>query len=297
MSYDLFLTSSRLCPDAFAQYFSQRPNYEQPGWYVNPDTGVYFQFEFQQPEPDEGRLDENVAFSLNYFRPHTFGLEAEPEVAAFVAAFGCTIHDPQFEGMGDGPYSADGFLRGWNKGNAFGYASIAPRGGLADVLLADKAQIERVWRWNLGLKSLQGTVGEGHFLPRANWGKRLSNGATIVFAIWGEGVWTAFPDCVTHVLLMRKRTVSNGWFSREKKEIMEAKLISMEEVVSLEGCAWRETGGGRLLFAPVGTQPSRQILSLFGKQFTEPKTIVQQYGPDHVLDASLMTEVMKGQEK
>ena len=30
-------------------------------------------------------LGPSVAFNMNYFRPHTFALEAEPEVAAFLA--------------------------------------------------------------------------------------------------------------------------------------------------------------------------------------------------------------------
>lgn len=298
MSYDLYLTSPRLNEDAFNQYFSRRPNYAQPGRYANDATGIYFQFEFHNPKPGNEPLGgEFVAFNLNYYRPHTFGLEAEPEVSAFVNAFGCVIRDPQLDGMAEGPYSAAGFLRGWNKGNAFAYGAVSAQDGLNNMLLADETRIEHAWRWNLGLKARQAGFGESHFLPRAIWGKRLSDGAPIAFAVWGEGVLTAFPDCVTHVLVMRKRRADSGSASGEKKEVMESKLVSIEDVASLQGCEWRESGGEKLLLAPVDAQPSQQIISMFAGQFSEPKAVMQFYSPDHVLDASLMAEARKAREK
>ena len=47
--------------------------------------------------------------NLNYYRPHIFGMEAEPEVSGFVATFEPIIMDPQIGGMADGEYSRDGF--------------------------------------------------------------------------------------------------------------------------------------------------------------------------------------------
>src|SRR5207248_9248706 len=67
------------------------PNYElndAQALYSNEDSGVYFAFEFlQQDGDDEEGRDTSllpVSFNLNYFRPHAFGLEAEPELSAFV---------------------------------------------------------------------------------------------------------------------------------------------------------------------------------------------------------------------
>ncbi len=117
MSYDLFLKSESLTADEFESYFNSRPHYTLNGdqaFYENEDTGVYFSFDYA---PDELGT---VAFNLNYYRPHFFGLEAAPEVEAFVWAFNLTIDDPQIEGMSDGPFSVDGLLRGWNAGNRFG---------------------------------------------------------------------------------------------------------------------------------------------------------------------------------
>jgi hypothetical protein len=293
MSYDLFLTSPRLSLDAFNQYFAGRTNFTKPGWYANSDTGVYFSFEYNIPAPAKRAQGEYVAFNLNYFRPHTFGLEAEPEVSAFVEAFGCVIQDPQMDGMGSGPYSASGFLRGWNKGNAFGYMSV---GGKAapDILLADEALIQRTWKWNLRRKERQAQFGESHFLPLINWGKRPSDRAPIAFAAWGEGVRSAFPDCATHVLLMRKRSISTGMFGRKKEQVLVSNLMSIDEIGSIEGCEWYDVAGERFLLAPTKLPPSRSLVSIFEGLSERPEALVTRYSPDHVLGSSMMAEAVGG---
>src|SRR5262249_50752984 len=98
--------------------------------YSNPDTGVYFSLTWYEGSvPDEAEEDEGppqpwrknpyVHFNMNYFRPHTFGLEAERVLTPFVKRFKLVVDDPQVEGMGQGKYSPAGFLRGWNEGNRF----------------------------------------------------------------------------------------------------------------------------------------------------------------------------------
>ena len=78
--------------------------------YENPDTGVYFFIRlgcarnvlFQ-------RKAVSAEFEVNYIRPSFFGIEAERELSALVAAFQPRIEDAQMKGMGDGPYSREGF--------------------------------------------------------------------------------------------------------------------------------------------------------------------------------------------
>jgi hypothetical protein len=141
MSYDLFFRSPRDL-DQIKAYFAEQPHVavtEAQARYENDATGVYFNFDLG---PDQ------IAFNMNYYRPHVFGLEAEPVVSAFVAEHAPAIHDPQREGMGDGPYSPAGFLRGWNAGNRFGYLAI---GGMQDSprpLTLPSARVESMWRWN-----------------------------------------------------------------------------------------------------------------------------------------------------
>ena len=291
MTYDLFLSSPKLSPESFARYFAERPHYERAGWYSNAETGVYFGFEYARTAPNEGEgpvSGDHVAFNMNFIRPHTFGLEAEPELSAFVEAFDCVVHDPQPEGMGDGPYSAHGFLRGWNKGNAFGCGAIVAQVGREKFLLADGGLIEHVWRWNLGLRDRQGVFGESRFLPPAHWGKRLGDGAPVAFAVWGEGIPTALPECATHVLLMRKQRPRGFWLAGSKREVMEACLVSMEDVRSLGGCTQKEFEGSHLLLTPIDTKWSRRLTSSFGGQFGEPSGLLKRFAPDHVIDSSLM---------
>ena len=142
MSYDLFLKSNAAALDAdgFEAYFDTRPNYtvnNGQAFYENEDTGVYFSFDYASDEA------ETVAFNLNYFRPHFFGLEAAPEVAAFISAFNLNIHDPQTDGMGDGPFSVEGFLRGWNAGNRFGYRAVLSQDERPETQVYPTVELER----------------------------------------------------------------------------------------------------------------------------------------------------------
>lgn len=296
MSYDLYLWSPRLDGDAFALYFERRPHYQETGWYANKDTGVYFNFSFCQPEVDEVADPESpeilrrphVVFNINYFRPHVFGLEAAPEVAAFVAEFGCAIHDPQIHGMGDGDYSTDGFLRGWNKGNSFGYRSIGAEGGMAEALIADDALIERVWRWNLERAASQAQVGGERFLPLVNWAKVKSDGSPITFAVWGEGVVTAIPECASHVLLARQpRWRLKSVFGQQKSEV-ETMLTSTDYVAALDGCTWREIPAGRILLSPTQMPPPRSVRAAFDGSFPGMEAKAVPVASDHVLNSSLI---------
>ena len=117
MSYDLFFTANsgkKIDKKAFEAHFGGRRNYEvnkKQAVYQNEDTGVYFIFD----APEDGV----VAFNLNYFRPHVFGLEAAPELEIFATTLGLTPGDPQGEIEEGAPFTREAFLRGWNAGNEF----------------------------------------------------------------------------------------------------------------------------------------------------------------------------------
>ena len=153
MSYDLFFKPAHLWPtrSEFAAYFADRGRYtieHSQAFYQNDDTGVYFYFEYYGDGDDRPADSGTIAFNLNYFRPHFFGLEAAPEVEAFVQRFALEISDPQTDGMGDGPFSISGFLRGWNAGNRSAYRAILLSKDRPDVFVCPSNAIERAWRWN-----------------------------------------------------------------------------------------------------------------------------------------------------
>ena len=114
MSYDLYFTKPEITLQQFEDYFRRRDNYKvenAQAWYENEDTGVYFCFEFS--DEDSKDLDfGKISFNLNFFRPHFFALEAEIEVKEFIDKFGFSINDPQNEGMAEGPFTKEGFIRG-----------------------------------------------------------------------------------------------------------------------------------------------------------------------------------------
>ena len=146
MSYDLFFTANsgkKIDKKAFAAHFSGRRNYEvnkKQAVYQNEDTGVYFIFD----APDS---DGVVAFNLNYFRPHVFGLEAAPELELFVATLDLTTGDPQGEMEDGAPFTREAFLRGWNGGNEFAYHSMLKEQS-APIHTWPARKIQHIWDWN-----------------------------------------------------------------------------------------------------------------------------------------------------
>jgi hypothetical protein len=160
MSYDLDLYFEQaVSRSRILQYFAARKRYtveENNAVYQNPDTGVYFFIRLRCAR--SVLFQKNVVaaeFEINYHRPSFFGTEAEIELSAFVAAFQPRIHDPQIRGMGEGPYSGEGFLNGWNFGNVF---SI--RRGLSDspghnIPSVPADRFRAAWAWNYRLAERQ----------------------------------------------------------------------------------------------------------------------------------------------
>lgn len=212
MSYDLFFlpkTENRsLDLKSFTEYFCDRRNYsiqDNHTWYSNEDTGVYFCFDFEAENHDcDSEADEPyiASFNLNYYRPHIFGLEAEPEISAFVKEFDLLIDDPQLEGMGRGEFTRQGFLHAWNHGNKFGYKAILSQKGQTAVNSCLKSkEIERYWNWNFRRKDLQQELGENIFVPKimfSSMDDKISS-----YIVWTEFYPIALPK-TDFVLLMDK---------------------------------------------------------------------------------------------
>jgi hypothetical protein len=166
MSYDLHFKSrkpeSKLDANAFAAHFKQRKNYEvtdTQAIYQNEVTGVYFIFDLGETGMEEQPDLLAVSFNLNYFRPHIFGLEAVREVGALVEKFDLLVSDGQINGMGEGEFSSQNFMSGWNKGNEFGYRAITEQHPNQKLPTLPTAKIEACWRWNFAQAELQQKLG------------------------------------------------------------------------------------------------------------------------------------------
>jgi hypothetical protein len=185
------------------QYFSAREHFavaENDVFYENPHTGVYFSIKLRCA----GNIlfQKNVVsaeFEVNYHRPSYFGTEAERALSDFVTAFQPRIDDPQIRGMGEGPYSREGFLNGWNFGNLFAVRS----GLLRDFDLKASMPTESLratWEWNY------------HIAERKKWRKNRCLVPTIMFfiieehpcrvVVWPRGEAVLLP-VVDYVLIGR----------------------------------------------------------------------------------------------
>ncbi|MGE0707862.1 MAG: hypothetical protein AB7N76_12865 [Planctomycetota bacterium] len=228
MSYDLWFKAERpVTARELRAYFGERPHFEvdeERAFYENPDTSVYFSFELGD-EQEEGRLP--VAFNVNYYRPHVFGLEAEVELTRFVERFGLTVDDPQADGMGEGAYSPDGFLRGWNAGNAFGHQAILGRHPEESPLTLPAAELERWWSWNYlrnGLmQEFEGTLAGG-FVPTAMFLVFPDEPERVqVCAVWGEAIPIALPQGLDQVILVGEGLSAPRYVPAERvDEVLDA---------------------------------------------------------------------------
>lgn len=200
MSFDLYFSGDVPSHNQFAGYFADRPHYtlqENQAWYENADTGVYFSFELLGDDDDEAAAG-CVAFNMNYFRPHIFGLEAAGEVDRFVQEFRPEIHDPQNDGMGDGPFSVEGFLKSWNAGNEFGYRAMLGMDEPPEPFVLSTQALEETWRWNFGRNDFQDDV-DFAFVPSFMF---LKDGRDVrATVVWGDAIPIMLPHADWYIIV------------------------------------------------------------------------------------------------
>jgi hypothetical protein len=165
--------------------------------YNNEDTGVYFFIRLRTA----GRLFQtnvvSAEFEINYCRPSFFGIEAEQVLSDFVEAFQPRIEDPQMQGMGDGPYSRDGFLRGWNFGNVFAARNALSPG--SNIVPMPRDKLHGAWEWNYH-RAERVRRNPNLFLPGISFFRIESLPSRVV--VWGEGMPILLPE-VEYVLVGR----------------------------------------------------------------------------------------------
>jgi hypothetical protein len=246
MSYDLFL---RELPSDVLDWLGEREHYgvsDTQAAYHNENTGVYFTFD---------QADDGLAFNLNYFRPHVFGLEAEREVTALVEKFRPEIEDPQSEGMGEGPYSPEGFLRGWNAGNLFAHRVMRSHQEEAPLTLP-AATLEWVWRWNYEKEHYQDELNTAEmvscFVPTIWLLSRPSEPARVLTAcVWGEAMPIALPE--VDVVLVVGQPIRLLWRAelaaavekyehRERHCLLEYRKPPLDLIRAIEAHAFEDAG-------------------------------------------------------
>lgn len=290
MSYDLWFTSKKpISVETMREYFAEQPNMhmsEGRAGYENEVTGIYFGFDFagESADPEPGRVP--VAFNINYFRPHTFGLEAEPVLTAFVDEFQLGIDDPQMDGMGQGPYSGAGFIRGWNAGNTFGHRAIMSGESAPTPLTLPAVRVEGLWRWNFAkadtTEHFFDLIGEAPpcFVPTIMY-FQTGEASVSSLVVWDTKMAIAIPD-VDLVLT----TIDGG----APIVAPTSDVLSMLKVHTTWKPDYEVTSG-----QPVGLV-TRLIddvppdLSLKIRAAMRPFQPMRRVSPDEVLDAELVAE-------
>lgn len=253
MSYDLYLMPEPFDADALRAWFASRRHYkvsEAEAWYANDDTGVYFGFAIAADAP--------VAFNLNYFRPHIFGLEADAELTAFTQQFKCALEDPQ---GGMDVYSSGGFLDGWNSGNRSAFEIMGSKG--ETPLAANSALIEAAWNWNRDRAAMQAEAGDKVFVPKVCWVQPEVGDAPLACVTWTWGIPTVIPEnLVTRLVLVRdSKPKLTDMFARNKQRQAEFKLLNVEDGIRLRGVEKTRLGGRDVLLAPA--TGSLEVQTLF----------------------------------
>jgi hypothetical protein len=222
--------------------------------YSNQDTGVYFSLTWyggresnesdEEGTPRPWRQQPYVHFNMNYYRPHTFGLEAERVLTPFVGKFGLVVDDPQTEGMGQGEYSPEGFLQSWNAGNRFAASAMRQMKQRGEKMLTGTLSLPSesnrlIWEWNYTREEICEELLEGEligvFVPLIMLFREADQVRT--FCIFPNLVPTAIPK-VDRVFILRTELPepydgdskeTPGWVSWDELRATAAEFEVREE--------------------------------------------------------------------
>ena len=288
MGYELFFRGRReeeSTLSVFQRYFARRSHCRQTDdttfGYDNHFTGVDFQFWIGL---DLERSEWVVRFSMNVFRPRFFALEAEPEVAAFVERFGFDVDDPRTQGMGDGPYTREGFLKSWDGANEVSHGLVLASGLPVPVRTAPMAVSERIWRWNhLSPVPLSPRDGELDY-PSIYHVER--DGRAVTVAQWYDGLPTMLPE-VQYILLVRKELATPDATETELK------LVTFDELASLLAGYEKRTIDGMPCLVPLSREPVPALLDWF-RALTPDADRPTAVWPDTILDEELVEKARAG---
>jgi hypothetical protein len=284
MSYDLSFASKRPLSRADVHGWLSKQPHAFPSddrvGFENEVTGVYFGFDFYEDEA-------LPAFNINYVRPHVFGLEAEPLLTAFVERFELEVDDPQSDGMGQGPYTPEGFLRGWNAGNRFGYRAVMSHESRPALKSLPRETNHMVWTWNIEREAIQELMELNPELPPAFAPSVFvvedKNGIVFTLSVWTGDMPLLFAAGVDAFAIMTPS--GNAIISR-------ADVLALCKPV-VQWKADQKDARGRRIGTPstLIDQPSAAVLKQLQARAT-PRELTR-LAIDQVLDRELLEEATK----
>lgn len=280
-----------MAEEDLTEYFRSRALYQVAdgqAWYSNETTGVYFVFEIgpgPDLDPDEKPPAEDlepVAFNINYFRPHFFGLEAEPELSAFVERFDLLVSDLQNQGMGDGEYSAAGFLKGWNAGNEFGYRAVLTEQDQSNFHSLPASILESYWRWNYTRDSRQEELGDQLYIPRIFFFEY--QGLLRTGIAWADAVPILLPK-VDLLVVPRKELAPRRLFRRSEDMVL-LDWAEVESIANRYSVVKDALPAFRLDYSVIPADIADLVRSK-----KQPRAMPQGIGPDQVMNEEIFQKI------
>jgi len=197
------------------------------GDYLNSRTGVHFAIDV--PPALEGDLSGSAiaCMSVDYFRPHVFGLEAEFELAKLVDALDLFVVEPGSPDTAPRAHDRDAFLDAWDDGNAaMCDAMLAQEGAAAARHTLPIESLNRAWRWNLNARSLQDSLGWNGTCPRIEFVEHAGGVATAVE--WPNGLSIVLPEVDLYLIHRARRT----WFGFMRQHTCVVERCELEPLLS-----------------------------------------------------------------
>lgn len=164
-------------------------------WYENEDTGVYFSVEYgpaeDAAEAPQGFAPAQIAVNVNFARPHYFGLEVMPLLAAMADDLGCALRDHQGDDQPRAPVASD-LIETWNDGNAMGTQMVIEHA--PDHPRWNKQAARQWWEYQRVRKELVAALGgEDVFVPAMLLVTLPENPRVVSVAVWPDGIPLVVP--------------------------------------------------------------------------------------------------------
>jgi hypothetical protein len=234
MSYDLYFYKPKDCKTTDSDIrgyldrnFKNTENSDQ-FWYENEETGVYFYFEYNEPEPDNEIIEgfenfdnTNWMFNINFLRPQFFGLESFPFVESFINDLDLLVFNPQArEDDSLKKYSHEDLFANWSTINMRHSSDFFTEYGLSYL---DLETSNKSWAFNKNRLELQDKLGEETFVPGIFYFKEHQTGQISTICVWPEHISIVIPE-VDYFIIQKKIKKLIG--KKESSGLVSFKVIT-----------------------------------------------------------------------
>jgi hypothetical protein len=249
MSYDLLLykrKGSDIAEHIVADYLNKNlpfnnSEYNKQWAYENPETGVYFIIDWNDPstedeniEPESGFEDfENLNFSINinFIRPTYFGLEIFPIIEKIVKDLDLFILNWQDESDAENPKKFDdGYLQDqWIRQNDKFCL------GMFEEFKSKFMHLEKsnyMWWYMLNRQELEDSIKEDIYVPRFFIIQSHEDNELYTACVWPDHIPILLP-VVDYVIIKRK-------YKKFFKTVEEDGLVSYKNVIQSLGNYFEE---------------------------------------------------------